>query len=182
MSSSILVASSTSPIDMIAALGYCEEWETLLLKLGFQPTESKDGAEVGKTSGRFKVTSSIVIMLNLEFNSMCPKEETFLFHWNTLMWPGLLTQIWMCWQKNEKMIIGMWTRIEVYQTLGKDSTKFTSLREKPPKGCLWSGGETDENSSNCQTWECVAWSMDPNWESRSKETKARVGNWEAKTR
>ena len=29
------------------------------------------------TSGRSKVTSSIVITLNLEFNSMCRKEETF---------------------------------------------------------------------------------------------------------
>ena len=33
---------------------------------------------------RFKVTSSIVITMNLEFNCV-PKEETFPVHWNTLM-------------------------------------------------------------------------------------------------
>ena len=37
-----------------------------------------------ETSGRFEVTSSIVITLNLEFNFICRKKEHSLFHWNTL--------------------------------------------------------------------------------------------------
>ena len=37
------------------------------------------------TSGRFKVTSSIVITLNLEFNSMCRRKKHSVFHCNTLM-------------------------------------------------------------------------------------------------
>ena len=42
-----------------------------------QPTELKDDAEVVPTSGRLKVTSSIAITMNLEFNSMCRKKKTF---------------------------------------------------------------------------------------------------------
>ena len=38
----------------------------------------------------------------------------------------------------------------------KGFTKFTLLREKPPKGFLWSGGETDKDSSNYQTKKVVA--------------------------
>ena len=41
---------------------------------GPQQTESKDDAEA-RSSGRFILTSSIVITLNLEFNSMCRKEK-----------------------------------------------------------------------------------------------------------
>ena len=43
-------------------------------------------------------------------------------------------------------------------------------------------GETDNNACSYQTWECVVWSMDQNWDSRSKERKARMGNREAQTR
>ena len=86
--------------------------------------------------GRSKVTSSVVITVNVEFNSVCRMKKHSL--WNTLMSPGLLTQIWMCCKKNEKMIIGMCTRIEVYQVLGQDS-RSSHYWEKPPTGYMWSG-------------------------------------------
>ena len=37
------------------------------------------------TSGQFKVTSSIVITMNLEFNSVCRTRKHSLLHWNTCM-------------------------------------------------------------------------------------------------
>ena len=40
--------------------------------------------------GRSKVTSSIVITMNLEFNSICRRKRHSQFHWNTLMLPGPL--------------------------------------------------------------------------------------------
>ena len=43
----------------------------------------------------------------------------------------------MCCKKNELMVIGMSTWIEVCPTRG--FTKFTLLNEKPPEGFLWSG-------------------------------------------
>ena len=46
----------------------------------FQRTETKDDAEAGNTSGQSKVTSVIVITLNLEFNSTCRKKKHFQFH------------------------------------------------------------------------------------------------------
>ena len=69
----------------------------------------------------------------------------------------------------------MWPRIEVFQIFAKRFTKFTVLKEKPSKGYMWFRGETDNNSCSYQTWECVAWSMDQNWKSRSNDRKARMG-------
>ena len=78
-----------------------------------------------------KVTSSIIITMNLEFNST--KEETVLFHWNTLTLLGQLILIWMCYKRNGLTIIGM--SIDSW----KGFTKFTLLKDKPPKGYMWSG-------------------------------------------
>ena len=74
-----------------------------------------------KISGLFKVTSSIVIILNREFNCMCREKKHFLFHWNTLMLWGQRTQIWMCCKKHVLMIVGMLMKIEVCQIHGQDS-------------------------------------------------------------
>ena len=74
-----------------------------------------------KISGLFKVTSSIVIILNREFNCMCREKKHFLFHWNTLTLWGQRTQIWMCCKKNVLMIIGMLMKIQVCQIRGQDS-------------------------------------------------------------
>ena len=53
------------------------------------------------TSGRFKVASSIVTTLNLEFNSTCRREETFLYSTeNALTLLGQLILIWMCYKQN----------------------------------------------------------------------------------
>ena len=54
------------------------------------------------------------------------------------------------------MIFGSSIRTEACKTHGKDSQKFTLLAEKPPKGFLWSGGETDKNSNDYQTLQVVA--------------------------
>ena len=136
----------------------------------------------GQIIGLFKVTSFIVIAMNLEISSTCRKKKHSLFHWNTLMQQGLITLIWTSRKKIVLMIIGMWTRTEVYRNLRQDS-RSSGWKEKTPKGHMWSGiGDIDDNSSNYQTWECVAWSMDQNWKSRSEERIARTGNREAKAR
>ena len=69
------------------------------------------------TSGRFKVTSSVVITMNLEFNYL-PKEETFhipLIHidvtWSTHIALDML----------QEKRIGMSIRADICQILGKDS-------------------------------------------------------------
>ena len=87
--------------------------------------------------GRSKVASSVVITVNVEFNSVCRMKKHSL--WNTLMSPGLLTQIWMCCKKKRKddywnvhanrSLSGSWTGF----------TKLTLLSEKPPTWFLWSG-------------------------------------------
>ena len=47
---------------------------------GLNRQKQKMTLKPGKTSGRFKVTSSIIITRNLGFNSMCRKKKHSLFH------------------------------------------------------------------------------------------------------
>ena len=73
-------------------------------------------------------------------SSMCRKKKHSLFHWNTLTWPEPLIQSWTCCKDNVLTIIGVSMWIEVCQILGKVSQSSFYLKEKPPKGCLWSQG------------------------------------------
>ena len=75
--------------------------------------------------GRFKVTSSIVITKNFEFNSTCRMKKHSLFHWNTLMLQGLHFLIWMCYTrkglmtKNETTTRPDYVCPEVWTKIGK---------------------------------------------------------------
>ena len=80
------------------------------------------------TSGRFKVTSFIAITLNHEFNSMCRKEETF---------PIPLEYI----DVTRSTHTDLFWNVDLNRSLSdswKGFTKFTLLKEKPPKGYIWS--------------------------------------------
>ena len=75
--------------------------------------------------GRFKVTSSIVITKNFEFNSTCRMKKHSLFHWNTLMLQGLHFLIRMCYTrkglmtKNETPTRPDYVCPEVWTKIGK---------------------------------------------------------------
>ena len=56
------------------------QWKTSRRTGGPQLTETQDDAETGETFGLLKVTSSIVITMNLEFNSVCRKKRHSLIH------------------------------------------------------------------------------------------------------
>ena len=47
---------------------------------GFNRQNQKMTLKPGDISGRFKVTSSVVITMNLEFNSMCRRKKHSLVH------------------------------------------------------------------------------------------------------
>ena len=75
------------------------------------------------TSGRFKVTSFLVLTVNLELNSV-PKEETFPFpiplkYIDVAM--STHTDLDVLQEKRILMTTGMSIRKEVCQILGKDS-------------------------------------------------------------
>ena len=79
---------------------------------GPQPTESQDDLSPGKTFGRSKVTchhNEPRVQLHV------PKEETFPV---PLKYIDVTRAVL---EENVLTMIGMWTRIEVYQILGKDS-------------------------------------------------------------
>ena len=121
-----------------------------------QPTETKGDAEARKDSGRFKVTSSIVITSNLEFSSTCRKEESFPIPLKYIdMTRATYTNLDVL---QEKRIDDCWN-VGANRSLSDSSKgfrKFTVLNEKPRKGTNVLRGETCKDSSNCQTCLCVA--------------------------
>ena len=106
-----------------------------------QPAEPIDDAEAWCDLGRSKVTSSIVITMNLTFNSMCRRKKHHLFHWNTLMQQGLLTLIWTSCKRNVSMTIGMSIRTEVCQIRGKASQSLLCWKKNHPKDLCGPGGD-----------------------------------------
>ena len=129
----------------------------------------------GPTSGRLKVTSSIVITMNLEFNSMCPRKKHSPFHLISLTWSELLALMWTSCKRN--VFDDCWN-VDSNRSLSdswKGFTKVTPLKEKLPKGYMLSREGLTKSSNDYQTWECVAWSMDENWWSRSESRKNKNG-------
>ena len=109
---------------------------------GFNRQKQKMTLKHSMTYKQWKERSFIVITSNLEFSSTCRKKKLSVFHWNTLMLSGLLIQIWMCYKRN---VLTMITRnVDPNRHLSdswKGFTKFTLLKEKPPKRYMWSGGD-----------------------------------------
>ena len=84
-----------------------------------------------------RVTSSIVITMNLGFNSTCRRKKHSLFNWNILTLLGLLILIWMCCKRNGLTIIGMSIRADICQNLGKDSWKRNLQKDICGPGRDW---------------------------------------------
>ena len=90
--------------------------------------------------GRSKVTSSVVMTMNLDFIQLyVPREETF---------PIPLKYIDVTWCTRTDLDVLQEKRIDDYWTddssrhvsdSWKGFTKFTQLKERPPKGHMWSG-------------------------------------------
>ena len=91
------------------------------------------------TSGQSKVTSSIVITMNLGFNSTCRRKNNSPFHWNTLLL-GQFVLIWMCY-KRRVTIIGRSIRADICQILGKASQNSLHWKKNLRKDICGPGGD-----------------------------------------
>ena len=78
----------------------------------------------------------------------------------------------------------MWTRIEVYQILGKDSRSSHYWKRKISKDICGPGRDWRIQATTSPD-KCVAWSMDQNWKSRKQEwaidkpNSTMLKDWEA---
>ena len=99
------------------------------------------------TSGRFKVTSSIVVTMNLGFNSV-PKEGTFTVPLKYIdITRSTHTDLDVM---QDKRIADYWsvdTKRHVSDSW-KGFTKSTRWREKPHKGKMWSGRRLTKDQTN----------------------------------
>ena len=112
--------------------------------------------------GRSYVTTSVVITMNFEFNSMCRRKKHSLFHWNALMLPGPLILIWTCCKESVLMTVGMSIRAEVCQILREESQKPLYWKKNLPEDTcgsvrdwqnLKTGKTRSQNSTLLDNWE-----------------------------
>ena len=134
-----------------------------------------------KISGLFKVTSSIVITLELRAQLNVLEDETFPFHWNTLMlWGSTHTDLDVMQEKNVLMIIG--TSTEVCQIHGQDSQNSLYWKKHLRKDVCGPGRDWQKFRRQLDTRSCLAWSVVQNWKKPFREEKNKSGqlkrqNW-----
>ena len=104
---------------------------------GFNRQNQKMTLKPGETSGRSKMTSSIVITMNLEFNSTCRRKKHCVARKTHL-------RLLEC-GRGSKFIIILERILEVH-SIGRETSK----------GIYVVRVKTDKNSSNHQTREYVA--------------------------
>ena len=112
------------------------------------------------TSVRFRVTSSLVTTMNLEFNSVCGRNKHSLFHWKTFLWSTRADFDVM----HEKRVDDFWNVDSIISLADswKGFTKFP-LKRKTSQGICVVREEIDKSSKYYQTRSCVSWSVDQNW-------------------
>ena len=107
-----------------------------------------------------------------------PKEETFLI---PLKYIDVTTATETNLDVLQERDIDDYWNVDANRSLSdswKGFTKFTLLKEKPPKGYLWSGRRLTKIQATARPENFVAWSLVQNGKSRSEERKARMGKWE----
>ena len=112
------------------------------------------------TFGRFMVTSSVVITMNMGCQLYVLKEETFLI-------PLKYSDVTRSTHADldvlqEKRIDEEWSVVSNgnLSNSWKGFTRFAQLKEKPSKGFFVVGEETDKNSNDYPTRSCMARSLD----------------------
>ena len=112
-----------------------------------------------RPQARFKVTSFIIITLNLQFNSMCRKKKHSLIHWSTWMYQSPLTPIRTWCKKSALTIIGMSTRTEVCQIREQNWRNSFYWKRNLLKDICGPGRDWHDY----ETRSCVAWRMNQHW-------------------
>ena len=81
------------------------------------------------------------------------------------------------------MTIGMWDANRSLSDSWKRITKYTLLKEKPPKGYMWFLSETDKKSSKLPDLRMCGLKFGPKWVNPlEREREARKGKRETQAR
>ena len=87
------------------------------------------------------------------------KENVPYFHWNTLMWPGVVILIWTCCKRNELLECQFEQTFVRFVEDSRSSLYWKKNLQKDKCG----PGDTHQKSIDCQTRSCRARIMDKNW-------------------
>ena len=142
-------------------------------------------------SGPCQEASYTAIALNPESNFTRREKNHSLLHWNTLMYPELLIQIWMSSKRNASMIIGISMDQELCLILGQVS--LSSLYQVRHLGGTWQNGKRHPGQiiygQNCgEEWQwMLSWgrgingqlknpnSLDSEFKEIIKKCKRKIG-------
>ena len=120
--------------------------------------------KLGETFGRYKVTSSIVITVSYEYNSICRGRKLCRFHWKTFMLQGLF--MLMCCKRSVLTMTGMSIHVSILSGSWKGFAKFNLFETS--KRIYVVQVEIDEDSNGYQTRLCMSRRVDEKvWRRRS---------------
>ena len=102
-----------------------------------------------------------------------PREESSLFHSNTLTKPELLVRIWMLSKRNASMIVGISMDLETCLILGQFSHNLLYQKKKLPTDKC-GPGEINEETAYIQARSFMARTLEINVQARQAEGEAKV--------
>ena len=132
--------------------------------------------------GQFQETSYTAITWNPESNCTCRKKNHFLFRWSTSTLREQPTRhLIYCW-KNRLMITGTWMEIVNCQMHGQVAQDLFYWMKGHLTDFFMVRGETDEETNDLKTRQCMARYVDAYVWCSEKQGKTKVGYRETKAR
>ena len=141
----------------------------------FKKTQHGTMRKANMISGLLREISFTVITWNPESNCTCRKKNHFSFRWRRSTLPEQHTRDLMYCVKNRLMIAGMWIEKENYLMHGQVERKATW------RICMVRG-ETDEETNNLKTRQCMARNVEAYVWCSEKQSKTKMGYREIKAR
>ena len=138
----------------------------------FKKTQRWMMRKLKNTSGLLQEISFIAITWNSESNCTCREKNHFLFRWNTSTLPERHIYIYII-----ECIVG--------ENTGDCMDRLRMIHFNDWKAIwriymVWE--ETNEETNNLKTWQCMAWYVEAYVWCSEKESKAKVGYRETKVR
>ena len=131
------------------------------------------------TFGPCQETSKTAITSNPESNFNRREKNHSLFHWNTLTYPELHTQIWMLSKSAASMIVGTSMGQEICLILGQVSLGLLFWKKK---NLYVVPGEINEKTADIQARSFNARALEENGKKCPAEGEVKVVTWKNQTR
>ena len=154
-----------------------ENQTDFILQTLFKMTQHAMTRKLQKISGLLREISFCRHHVEPESNCTCREKNHFLFRRSTLTYPEQHIRHWMyCWKTFWRLLERRW-RSRIVRCMDRFHTIYYLLNERPPVR-----GETDEETNDLKTWQCMARYVEAYVWCIETQSKAKVGYRETKAR